>query len=440
MDGFQQKGLSEQSKALEGFVSKDDKPPYADCPLSSTVIKSLDEDEKVLMEILKRCKKCCCRCFEWFVKSKCAVGNEDKDNAGRITQDEIWKMWGEGIDPPKSERIVIRDGKKITKKDDPQGYHKWEGRKEKISGLTADVFAASCRGRSHARSGKFRDDSFEIRYVKESDWYILAVADGAGSAKYSRKGSEIACRVSVKTIESKIRSGVFGTDFEQDCSKIRLPPFGEANDNNDVRFFCGKHLYHVLAEAAVEARKEIVREVEAMNKTPGQSVLEKDYNTTILLAVCKRLESGEWFIGSFAIGDGIIAFYSPPPAAFDIMNVGDSGEYAGETSFLTSKKVWDVSDDPNKIIKRFKAVVIPQFTALFLMTDGVSDAIFNTQSMLHDREVWDDFWKKLTKGDNPSFGKVDFRKKTAGTLLEWLGFKVPSYHDDRTLVVLLPHE
>lgn len=56
-----------------------------------------------------------------------------------------------------------------------------------------DIVAASQRGRSHAQEGKARDDHFSLFHCDESDWYIIAVADGAGSAKYSRKGSEVAC-------------------------------------------------------------------------------------------------------------------------------------------------------------------------------------------------------------------------------------------------------
>jgi len=56
-----------------------------------------------------------------------------------------------------------------------------------------DMVAASQRGRSHAIEGKPRDDDFALYFEKETEWYVIVVADGAGSAQYSRKGSEIAC-------------------------------------------------------------------------------------------------------------------------------------------------------------------------------------------------------------------------------------------------------
>ncbi|MBD5302851.1 MAG: protein phosphatase 2C domain-containing protein, partial [Bacteroides sp.] len=41
-----------------------------------------------------------------------------------------------------------------------------------------DIVAASQRGRSHAQEGKARDDHFSLFHCEESDWYIIAVADG----------------------------------------------------------------------------------------------------------------------------------------------------------------------------------------------------------------------------------------------------------------------
>ena len=59
-----------------------------------------------------------------------------------------------------------------------------------------DIVAASKRGRSHAQEAKPRDDHFKMQHM-DNGWYIMAVADGAGSAKFSREGSRIACEESV---------------------------------------------------------------------------------------------------------------------------------------------------------------------------------------------------------------------------------------------------
>jgi hypothetical protein len=43
---------------------------------------------------------------------------------------------------------------------------------------------ASIRGRTHQNAGTYRDDAFALRQV--GPWNIMAISDGAGSAKYSR--------------------------------------------------------------------------------------------------------------------------------------------------------------------------------------------------------------------------------------------------------------
>ena len=54
-----------------------------------------------------------------------------------------------------------------------------------------DIVAASQRGRSHAQEGKARDDHFKMIHCDESDWYVIAVADGAGSANYQEEALKL---------------------------------------------------------------------------------------------------------------------------------------------------------------------------------------------------------------------------------------------------------
>ena len=71
-----------------------------------------------------------------------------------------------------------------------------------VKGGEKTLVGASRRGRSHAMDGTFRDDDMRLVYQPEDGWYIMAVADGAGSAKYARKGSLIACETAVSTIQN----------------------------------------------------------------------------------------------------------------------------------------------------------------------------------------------------------------------------------------------
>ncbi len=48
------------------------------------------------------------------------------------------------------------------------------------------------RGRTHAMKGTCCDDDFTIGYHEKSKFHFIAVADGAGSAEFSRQGSKLA--------------------------------------------------------------------------------------------------------------------------------------------------------------------------------------------------------------------------------------------------------
>ena len=94
-------------------------------------------------------------------------------------------MW-KNIDPPADE---------IYPKDH------FDFKKKKFYGYS--IFAGSQRGRSHAHEGTFRDDDFRIKELSENVFFI-AVSDGAGSCKYSREGSKIACKVSRNTVKKEL--------------------------------------------------------------------------------------------------------------------------------------------------------------------------------------------------------------------------------------------
>ena len=68
------------------------------------------------------------------------------------------------------------------------------------------IVAASKRGRAHAHDGKFRDDDFALNWLAESGWLIVAVSDGAGSAKFSRAGARMACTSFVNDLTQKLSS------------------------------------------------------------------------------------------------------------------------------------------------------------------------------------------------------------------------------------------
>lgn len=84
--------------------------------------------------------------------------------------------------------------------------------------------------------------------------------------------------------------------------------------------------------------------------------------------------------------------------------------------------------------------IVPDFTALFLMSDGVSDPMFETDLNLNDYNKWEEFYRKLTEGfPKDGIGGVDLiddNEISKDQLLGWLDFWSPGNHDDRTIAIL----
>jgi len=288
---------------------------------------------------------------------------------------------------------------------------------EKKNGLPRkDIVAASQRGRSHAHEGNPRDDHFVLHYCDKTEWYIIAVADGAGSAKYSREGSRIACESSV---EHCIEALSDSTEFE---NAIQL--FSENSDSNESRKLVGDMIYNIVGSAALKAHNAIKKESE--RKADAKM---KDFATTLLLAICKRFEFG-WAVASFWVGDGAMCIYDAEKHTIDMLGMPDVGEFAGQTRFLTMPEIFS---DSTSFYKRLRFKIYPDFTALMLMTDGVSDPKFETDVNLQKAEMWDALWKDFL--DNGVELKDD-NDKCQEQLLEWLNFWDRGNHDDRTIAIL----
>lgn len=286
-----------------------------------------------------------------------------------------------------------------------------------------DIVAASQRGRSHAQEGKARDDHFSLFHCDESDWYIIAVADGAGSAKYSRKGSEVACNTVIEHCKNLLLNN---PDFETSIREY------EANrDNKEKRTNVTRHVIDIIYNGALKAH-EAVKKVAEKNE---ESKL-KDFATTLMFAICKKYDFG-WFIASFWVGDGAMCLFDAESKTAKLLGTPDEGEFSGQTRFLTMPEIFR---DPEVVAKRLRMAIVPDFTALFLMTDGISDPMFETDKNLNDYAKWEEFYHNLKTGfPEDEIGGVDLsddNEDSKNQLLGWLDFWSPGNHDDRTIAIL----
>ncbi len=297
------------------------------------------------------------------------------------------------------------------------------------------VIAASQRGRSHAHVGSCRDDDMKFCYEPSARTYFMAVADGAGSARYSRKGSEIAVRAVLEEMKKNITAECWNASSK---SFDALCPV------------CLK-----LLSSAYHARYAINEFVKSYNAGDGANLGElaviRDFNTTLLLAAVHVEEDGALRIASFSIGDGAIAWQNAGKS--QLLCTPDGGEYSGQTQFLTTASVWNEAivrnDDQASVSfrkefleKRCFTTTVPADEAkvgrFFLMTDGVSDPFFETDNRLKCVEQWDKFI--LEENDDgisleKVCGKADDHEAVTD-LLKWLSFWSPGNHDDRTISIL----
>lgn len=286
-----------------------------------------------------------------------------------------------------------------------------------------DIVAASKRGRSHAQEGKPRDDHFSVYYDKETGWYILAVADGAGSAIVSRKGSEIACNTVVDYCRNMLTDN---HDFNMDIFE-----WAHDRDNDSKRTKVTREVIDIIFKGAIKAHEAIRKVAEA-----NPSFKLKDFATTLMFAICKKFDFG-WFIASFWVGDGAMAIYNENNKEIKLLGTPDEGEFSGQTRFLTMPEIFH---DKDVIAKRLRMAIVPDFTALFLMSDGVSDPMFETDKNLNSFNKWKEFYTNLQKGfpedDIKGVELSDDNENSKDQLLSWLDFWSPGNHDDRTIAIL----
>lgn len=277
--------------------------------------------------------------------------------------------------------------------------------------------AASKRGRSHAKDGTFRDDDFGLLANGPGGWHVAVVADGAGSAKFSRRGSKVAVDAVLRELPKLL------DDHVAPNLPSLVPAHLQGNPAAAVNIK-GK-LYESLVTAAFTAAKAI--EEEAVAKGEKASA----FSTTLIVTVVRKVPEG-WFIAGFSVGDGGAAVFDVRDGSLTTLTLPDSGEFAGQTRFLQAS---EFSGGFDGVAKRIFFDVRKEFTAVALMTDGISDPKFPTDSVFADPAKWVEFWNgDLTKAVDFSRGNREMERQ----FLEWLDFWSPGNHDDRTLAVLVP--
>lgn len=271
-----------------------------------------------------------------------------------------------------------------------------------------DLAYASIRGRSHIRSGSFREDDVEARFFLDGKAVAIVVSDGAGSAPLSRRGSCVVTAVGIKCLIELGQKLVVEPEALNGRSQFAVDGF---------------------AAAVQSIRSQIEFEADCI-KEQRPAFLAKEMYATFLAALVLPTASG-YVLLTYSAGDGAIGLGLAGDAS-GIKCAPDHGQSAGQTLFILNKGADDAE-------KRLIFTKLPESYALLLMSDGVSDP-----RIQHGEELKPDIWNQLTDELKPLVRQEPLNHdaervetyKERGALCEWLDSYEKGHHDDRTIAVL----
>ena len=245
------------------------------------------------------------------------------------------------------------------------------------------ILGSSRRGRLHEHEATYREDAFAIE--KMGNWHLVAVADGAGSHRLSRRGSNLAVQTAIEAMKNIVGSQ---SPSESVASKS-------------------------LQDGLKEAWKALYKEAES------RKINFKDLSTTLLLLSHNPAKN---LLAVAQVGDGLIAAQLEN-GEVKILGDAESGEYSGQTMFLTNY----IDKD---LLAKVKFVTLSNPVSLFLvMTDGVSDDFYPPQDRL-----------PLLIKHLPGVLDVPTGREKETALYNLIGYERSGSFDDRTLVLLCQPE
>jgi hypothetical protein len=316
--------------------------------------------------------------------------------------------------PPAPQPGPITAEWKVLEPEDPSDPVEHEVFDLRPRSETWQVMAASLRGKLHAHKAMWRDDAFEFAWV--DDWTIIALSDGAGSARLARIGARIACAQAVDLLRQVL------ADYQLSPGTEEVP----AQEDQD-------RLRDLLIKAAGLARAGIIQEAER------RQCPTRDFNATFLLAIHAPFKDSS-LVGAIQVGDGAIGVYTADDVC-RLVGVGDHGQYSSETCFLTTPGIEE------QLAQRVRfAVFKKDVRGLAVMCDGVSDDFFPEDKRLIELFNGNPVKELKTKQGEPVWGLMHkdrgiLRDPQGGkALLDWLRYEKRGSSDDRTLVLMYRRE
>lgn len=238
------------------------------------------------------------------------------------------------------------------------------------------VIAARVRGKKHKHEGTNCDDWYEVANYEHIT--LAAVSDGAGSKRFSRVGAREACKAAI---------GYLVSSFEKlfaDKPELR-ENLGLSLTDAKCMEACGI-LVSAVQQSIIKAREAVEAAFYSRKINPeyekvlGRGLQFKDLSSTLLIAVLIPIKEvpKEHLVISCQIGDGMIAILDTKgefASSVKLMGVADSGDFSGETEFLTSSQMGNMEALRHRTkISRTAADIV------MVMSDGVADDYFPSET------------------------------------------------------------
>lgn len=240
------------------------------------------------------------------------------------------------------------------------------------------VIAARVRGKKHKHEGTNCDDWYEVGNV--GDVTFIAVSDGAGSKKFSRIGARESCRASVGYLVSAYEKLLQEVPALRDALKQEL-------SSAECMEACGR-IATLVQKSVIQAGDAVETAYYSRVTDPAYSRLLKrslnlkDLSGTLLVAIVIPInsETGEHLIVTCQVGDGMIASINskgPFQGSVKLLGVPDSGDFSGETEFLTASQVRTIE------ALRVRTKLSRGITDMvMLMSDGVADDYYPNETQM----------------------------------------------------------
>jgi hypothetical protein len=226
---------------------------------------------------------------------------------------------------------------------------------------TLGAVHASRQGAAHLKDGTPNQDSVVVAMPflgRLGSAAVMAVSDGAGSARYSQHGSRAACIAGVASLTRQL--------------------------NRNPAIAIKEHLMRSALQRAVRsARRSVIEAAKSSHRTPGL-VNVNEYACTMMLTLASA-----GLVGVAHVGDGCVV--AGNGEVWRLLSEPDNGEFANETRFLTNPQN----------LPRVTVASGSDISCVAVITDGLQDVALSRGKVPYDR-FWTPLYRALNRSSPPA--------------------------------------